>query len=141
MNRDPTNQEKRMNRLLLSFFVFVALISLPFVVSSKELIREFNGSESKVTADFEVKGPWIADWRTKGDYPGQMAVDIGLVDAATGEFIGKIVTTKYIGNGVRLFKESGVYRFHINSSLARWTVRVEQLTRQEAETYIPKEKL
>ena len=48
-----------MNRFLLSFFAFVALIFLPSVVSSKELIREFNGSESSVTADFEVEGPWM----------------------------------------------------------------------------------
>jgi len=130
-----------MNKLLRSFFVFTVLLCFSSVVSSKELIREFNGSESRVTAEFEVEGPWIADWRTNGDYPGQMAVDIGLVESATGEYIGKITTTKYIKNGVRLFKEGGIYRFHVNSSLARWTIRVEQLTRQEAETYIPKEKL
>lgn len=130
-----------MNRFLLSFIIFVALTCFSTVVSSRELIKEFSGSESRVTADFEVEGPWIADWRTNGDYPGQMAVDIGLVDAATGEFVGKITTTKYVNNGVRLFKEGGIYRFHVNSSLARWTLRVEQLTRQEAETYIPKEKL
>ena len=130
-----------MNRFLLSFIVFAALFCFSTVVSSRELIREFNGSESSVTADFEVEGPWIADWRTNGDYPGQMAVDIGLVDAATGQFVGKITTTRYVNNGVRLFQEGGIYRFHVNSSLARWTLRVEQLTRQEAETYIPKEKL
>ena len=111
------------------------------MVSSKELIREFNGTESRVTADFEVQAPWIADWRTMGDYPGQMAVDIGLINAETGEYVGKIATTKYIHNGVKLFNEGGIYRFQVNSSLARWTLRVVQLTRQEAETYIPKEKL
>jgi len=42
---------------------------------------------------------------------------------------------------VRLFTESGRYVFQVNSSLANWTLRVEQLTRQEAETYLPKEKI
>lgn len=129
-----------MNRFLIGFFVFAAFFCFSSVVNSKELIREFNGSESKTTADFEVKAPWVVDWRTNGDYPGQMAVEVGLINAATGKYEGKITTTKYIDNGVRLFTEGGIYRLQVNSSLARWTLRVEQLTRQEAETYLPKEK-
>jgi hypothetical protein len=129
-----------MNRFRISFFVFVAFICFSSVVNSKELIREFNGSESKTTADFEVEAPWIVDWRTNGDYPGQMAVEVGLINAATGQYEGKVTTTKYVNNGVKLFTESGVYRFQIDSTLARWTLRVEELTRQEAETYLPKEK-
>ena len=129
-----------MNRFLNVFFVFVAFLCFSTVVSSKELIREFNGSESKTTADFEVEAPWIVDWRTNGDYPGQMAVEVHLLIAATGQYEGKITTTKYVDNGVRLFTEGGIYRLQVNSSLARWTLRVEQLTRQEAEAYLPKEK-
>jgi len=94
----------------------------------------------KTTAEFEVKAPWIVDWRTNGDYPGQMAVEVNLFTAA-GEYVGKIMTTKYVDNGVRLFNESGRYVFQVNSSLSNWTLRVEQLTRQEAETYIEKEKI
>ena len=80
------------------------------------------------------------DWRTRGDYPGQMAVEVKLL-TVTGEYVGKIVTTKYIDNGVRLFTEGGRYIFQVDSTLASWTLRVEELTRQEAETYKPKEKL
>lgn len=130
-----------MNRFLLSSILFSALCSFSTVVDAKELIMEFQGSESSTTADFEVEAPWIVDWRTHGDYPGQMAVDVGLINASTGEYVGKITTTKYVDNGVRLFDESGLYRFQINSSLARWTLRVEQLSKQEAETYTPKDKI
>jgi len=69
-----------------------------------------------------------------------MAVDVGLL-TATHEYVGKIVTTKYVDNGVRLFNEGGSYIFQVNSTLASWTLRVEELTRQEAEAYKPKEKL
>ena len=129
-----------MNRFLFSFAVLVTLTCFAGNANSRELIREFNGSESKTTVEFEVKAPWIVDWRTRGDYPGQMAVEIKLL-TATSEYVGKIVTTKYVDNGVRLFNEGGRYIFHVDSTLASWTLRVEELTRQEAETYKPKEKL
>jgi hypothetical protein len=130
-----------MKKFLFGITVFAALSGFALNANSKELIREFNGSESKYTVEFEVKAPWIVDWRVRGDYPGQMAVHVELVRAPSGEYLGKIVTTKYVSNGVRFFNESGRYRFQVNSTLASWTLRVEQLTREEAETYIPKEKL
>jgi len=87
-----------------------------------------------------VKAPWIVDWRTRGDYPGQMAVHVNLVSSPVGEHLGKVVTTKYVDNGVKLFEEGGTFRFQVDSSLASWTLRVEQLTRAEAETYTVKDK-
>jgi hypothetical protein len=130
-----------MNRFLFSFAVFAALYFFPPFVDAKELIKEFKGSESATTAEFEIEAPWIVDWRTSGDYPGQMAVAVNLVKASSGEYLGKIVTTKYVDNGVRLFNEGGRFRFQVNSSLANWTLRVEKITKQEAETYTPKEKI
>jgi hypothetical protein len=129
-----------MKKFLVSIAIFATLCCFSSVAISKELIREFKGSGNRTTAEFEVKAPWIVDWRTSGDYPGQMAVEVNLLTVA-GEYVGKIVTTKYVDNGVRLFNESGRYVFQVNSSLADWTLRVEQLTRQEAETYTEKEKI
>ncbi len=129
-----------MNKLSIRFAVFAALVCFSSTVSSKELVREFKGTESRTTTEFVVEAPWIVDWRTSGDYPGQMAVQVNLVSSPSGEYLGKIVTTKYVHNGVRLFNESGRYRFQVNSSLANWTLIVEQLTRKEAETYTPIER-
>ena len=129
-----------MKKFLFSLTVFTVLFGFTINASSKELIREFRGSGSKATAEFEVKAPWIVDWRVHGDYPGQMAVNVELVSSPLGEYLGKIVTTKYVDNGVRLFNESGRYRFQVNATLADWTLRVEQLTREEAEAYKPKER-
>jgi len=81
------------------------------------------------------------DWRVSGDYPGQMAVAVNLMDDLHGEYVGKIVTTKYVTNGVRLLDEGGRFHFEVNSSLANWTLRVIELTKQEAEAYTPKEKI
>lgn len=129
-----------MNRFLFGIAVLVILCCLADDVNGAELIREFKGSDSQTTAEFEVKAPWIVDWRTRGDYPGQMAVEVNLL-TSSGEFVGKIAMTKYVDNGVRLMDEGGHYVLQVNSSLAEWTLRVEQLTREEAKTYIPKEKI
>ena len=126
-----------MKRFLVTIAIFATLCCFSSLAVSRELIREFNGSGNRTTAEFEVEAPWIVDWRTRGDYPGQMAVEVNLLTVA-GEYVGKVVTTKYVDNGVRLFNEGGRYVFQINSSFADWTLRVEELTRQEAETYKPK---
>lgn len=130
-----------MNRILISFTLFITLFCFSSAALSKELIREFKGSESKMTADFEVKAPWIVDWRVTGDYPGQMALNVNLLSAPTDEYQGKIVTTKYVDNGVKLFlEEEGTYRFRVDATLINtWTLRVEELSREEASQYKPKE--
>ncbi len=67
-----------------------------------------------------------------------MAIEISLVDGPTSYHKGLIVQTKQPGNGVRLFNESGSFRFRISSTLTKWTLKVEELTREEAEQYKPK---
>jgi hypothetical protein len=128
-----------MKKFQFYFTVLAVLCFIAFNANAKELVREFKGSESKTTAEFVVKAPWIVDWRVRGDYPGQMAVEVNLVSSPVGEHLGKVMRTKYVDNGVKLFDEGGRYRFQVNSSLANWTLRVEQLTRAEAETYTPKQ--
>lgn len=129
-----------MKRFLSSFAILVILCCFAGNAFGKELIREFKGTGNKTTMEFEVEAPWIVDWRTHGDYPGQMAVEVSLA-SVTGEYLGKVMMTKYVDDGVKLFDEGGRFVLQVNASLASWTLRVEQLTRQEAETYLPKEKI
>lgn len=119
----------------LIFFLLLAPVSQ---VTGSETINTFKGSHSTTTLEFEVRAPWILDWRTSTDYPGQMAVDISLVDAKTGAFEGSVLKTKWPGNGVRLFDQSGKFQFKVISNLSEWTLKVEQLTREEAEQYAPR---
>lgn len=107
-------------------------------VFAGEVVREFRGSHSTTTAEFEVRGPWILDWRIGSDYPGQMGLDISLIDAKSGAFEGSVLKTQWPGNGVRLFEQGGRYQFKVVSNLAEWTLKVEQITRQEAEQYTPR---
>ena len=128
-----------MNRFLSVFLIAAILGVFPVTANSKELIKEFKGSESRTTLEFEVEAPWIIDWMTTGDYPGTMAVDVHLLSSPGGQYIGKVMSTKWIDNGVRLFDDSGRYRLQVDSNLVNWTLKVEQLTQQEAESYLPDE--
>lgn len=117
-----------------------ALMLILFVVSAsaEELIVEFKGSGNRTTAEFNVRGPWILDWRINSDYTRMLAFDLDLVDARTGVLKGSILRTKRLGNGVRLFNQSGSYRFRINGSFIDWHLKVKQLTPAEAELYKPR---
>ena len=110
--------------------------------TASELVMEFKGTGNSTTAAFSVESPWILDWRLDSDYDYRIALDLVLIDAATGQFIGGIKSgtrnnITYRSNGVRLFHTGGRYKLRISSSLARWTLRVEQLTEEEAELYTP----
>ena len=118
----------------LSKFVFViTLIFISESIIAKEMVREFRGSRSTTTAEFKVRAPWILDWRVRGEYPGSLAVEVSLVEAGTGVHQGIALKTKWQGNGVRLFDQSGTFQFKVISNLAEWTLKIEQLTRAEAE--------
>lgn len=123
--------------------LLIALLStivLAGTAGSAELVRQFTGSASTTTVEFEVKAPWILDWRVNSDYRKTMAVEVHLVDSLTGIHRGRVLRTKYAGNGVRLFNESGRFKFRISSTLTDWDLKVQELTREEAELYTPRER-
>jgi hypothetical protein len=125
------------NKAALFLLLSSALLATD-TVFAKELVREFRGSHSTETLEFEVKAPWILDWRIGTEYGGQMGVEITLNEAGTGAYQGSVLKTKWPGNGVRLFQEGGTYQFKIVSHLANWTLKVEQVTEEEAKEYTPR---
>ena len=116
----------------------IMLILSAVSVSAEELIAEFKGSGNRTTAEFNVRGPWILDWRINSDYTRMLAFDLDLVDGRSGVLKGSVLRTKNLGNGVRLFNQSGSYRFRINGSFIDWHLKVKQLTPAEAELYTPR---
>lgn len=123
-----------------NWIIAVALSSLLMTsaANGKTTVRDFSGSGSTTTNDFVVEGPWLLDWRLDGDYESLIALDISLIDSRTGRHVGRVLHTKFRGNGVKLFEEGGVYRLRISSTLARWRVRIQQITPEEAEQYTPR---
>ena len=119
-------------------FAVTVLLVATLPASAAELVREFSGSGNTTTVAFHVESPWIMDWRLDADYDQLVALDITLVEAKTGRHIGRVLHTKNKGNGVKLFYEAGNYQLRISSTLARWRIRIEQLTEEEAQLYVPK---
>lgn len=105
---------------------------------AKMRVAEFKGTGNTTTAVFRVESPWILDWRLDGDFDQLIGLEIVLVEAKTSRHVGRVLYTKRRGNGVKLFHTSGLYQLRISSTLARWTVKIDQLTREEAELYTPK---
>ena len=131
---------KKPNKLLAApWLVGFALAASGLDAAVKEEVVVFKGSESRYTADFEVKAPWILDWYVSGDGGGMLSVDITLEQAGTGVHQGSVLKTKWPGNGVRMFDEGGKFYFRVNSTTANWILKVVELTKAEAAEYKPRE--
>ena len=113
----------------------------PVSAYAEQLVREFSGSRSMETADFEVKSPWLIDWLVNSEFPSDMGISIALLNVGTESYAGRIVKTKRPDNGLRLMSEAGRFRFKVDSAVANWRIKVIQLTEEEAELYAPKKTL
>jgi hypothetical protein len=118
---------------LASVFVLIATS-----VAGADFVRQFRGSDDRTTPEFTVEPPWILDWRLDGDYDQLVALDVSLIEAKTGRHIGQVLHTKRKGNGVRLFEQGGTFQFRVSGTLARWTLKVQELSPEEAERYTRK---
>ncbi len=130
-----------MRRFFISWLCAAVLLMTAFAfafANAADRVAEFRGTGNTTTAIFRVESPWVLDWRLDGDFDKLVALDITLIEAKSGKHVGRVLHTKRKGNGVKLFKSGGLYQLRVSSSLARWTVKIDQLTREEAELYTPK---
>ena len=127
-----------MQKILIPLLLALLLAGSP--AEAKTRVAEFSGSGDMTTAIFRVESPWVLDWRLDGDYEQLMGLEITLIEAKTSRHVGRVLYTKHRGNGVKLFHSAGLYQLRVSSTLARWSIKIEQLTREEAELYSPKEK-
>ena len=126
-----------MHKTIVLLFA-VALLAASTPADARTRVAEFKGTGDTTTAIFRVDSPWLLDWRLDGDYDQLVGLEITLVEARQSRHVGRVLYTKRRGNGVKMFNTAGLYQLRISSTLARWTVRIEQLTREEAELYAPK---
>ncbi len=123
-----------MKKLALLGVLLVASVT----AGAAETVKVFRGSESTTTSIFTVESPWLLDWRLDGDYDQLVALDIALVEAHTGRYVGRVLHTKRKGNGLKLFNYTGQYQLRVSSTLARWTLKVQQIQPEEEELYTPR---
>jgi len=125
---------------------FLGVLLLAGAADGEELVREFSGSSTTTTASFRVEAPWLLDWRLDGDtsfqvrgrYQQSIALDIVLLDAKSDLYVGRVKETKNVGNGLRMFDTGGEYKLRVSTTLGRWSIKIIQLTEEEAERYTPK---
>lgn len=132
------HRQASMTRHFISSIALLLLIQQSSPVGAEQTIVEFHGSGNRTTAEFKVQGPWILDWRINSDYEHMLSFDLDLVDGRTGVLKGSVLRTKNLGNGVRLFNDSGSFKFRINGSFIDWHLKVKKLTKAEAELYTAK---
>ena len=127
-----------MHKVLLSLLAAASILVFSDAANAAQRVKEFSGTGNTTTAIFRVDSPWLLDWRLSGDYDQLVALDITLVEARTGRHVGRVLHTKRKGNGVKLFRSSGLYQLRISSTLARWTIKIDQITDEEAAAYTPR---
>ena len=118
--------------------VLLALCCIGVSVQSQGVIVEFQGSNNTTTREFVVQAPWIMNWRVTGNYTNSVGFELMLLDGKTRVHKGVILRLRRTGNGVKLFNESGSYRFRISSGLANWHLKVEEISEEEAKLYTPR---
>ena len=127
-----------MHKVLISLLAATVLLVFSDAANAAQRVKEFSGTGNATTAIFRVESPWVLDWRLSGDYDQLVALDITLVEARTGRHVGRVLHTKRKGNGVKLFRSAGLYQLRVSSTLARWTIKIDQLTDEEAAAYTPR---
>lgn len=98
-----------------------------------EPVAVYRGSDSGVTGDFTVAGPWTLDWRVTSEFPELAQVTIRLADHDNGDFIAELVQVTGTGDGLRLMPSGGHYRFDVVGVQARWELIVEETDAETAE--------
>ncbi len=121
-----------------TILILLASLLLPLNAVAEQLVREFSGDRTMQTAEFEVAAPWLIDWRVNSDFEDSMGLTIALQNEPSGSHAGTVMKTKYRGDGLRLMEEGGRFSVKVDSVLANWTIKVIQLTPEEARAYTPK---
>ncbi len=123
---------------IYTYVLLLVLLGVSPTLLAEKLVREFSGSRSVYTADFQAQDPWLIDWRVSSPRPSSMSISVTLIDAKTDSHAGRVVQTMREGDGLRLMNESGVFRFRVDADETDWTIKVIQLNRDEAKRYKPR---
>jgi hypothetical protein len=137
MNERWENSEQGICWMKKLHLVFWLLLAAPFA-QAERIVKQFSGSENTTTAIFVVESPWLLDWRLDADYENFVALEISLVEAHGGRHVGRVLRTQRKGNGIKLFREGGMYQLRISTTLARWRIKIIQISDEEAELYTPR---
>jgi hypothetical protein len=128
-----------MKTVINRFTALLLFLVIAGNAGSTGVVREFSGTSSMTTADFEVDAPWILDWRVNGDFPAMLGLQVTLINAKNGSHVGQVVkVSDRAADGVSLFQQGGRYRIRVDSTLARWSIKIQEISKDDAKLYTPK---
>jgi hypothetical protein len=127
-----------MNMRYLNMIILLVLVAAAPAAWGQQVVAEFSGSNNTTTREFEVQAPWILNWRVTGNYTGAVGFELMLLDGKTRMHKGVVLRLRRTGNGVKLFNESGSFRFRISAGLANWHLKVEEISEEDAMLYTPR---
>jgi hypothetical protein len=119
--------------------ILLMLLTTGSAARAEQLLVEFRGGNSQITAPFEVRGPWLLDWRVSNREGYELGCEVALEEAGTRVHRGRVLAVKGPSNGLRLFAEGGRLQFRVDATFADWTLKVIQLTPAEALKYEPRQ--
>ena len=140
MGASPSTESDCTMNLIKPIALTLLLLALSAPAAAEQLVREFSGSRTLQTPEFEVEAPWLIDWRVNSEFEDSMGLAIVLLNAPTGTHAGTVMKTKHRGNGLHLMEVGGRFSLKVDAVLANWTIKVIQLTPEEAKAYTPKQK-
>ncbi|WP_405227087.1 hypothetical protein [Lentisalinibacter sediminis] len=118
---------------LLSLVIALLVVVFAVPAEAENLVKAFTGSGPDTTPRFEVEGPWRVDWEAGSEHPLLSAFYTNLYDAKTSEYLGFITQLRGTGAGSKLIRESGEFRIGISGNDVDWTIRIVELSKDEAE--------
>jgi hypothetical protein len=128
-----------MKTVINRFTALLLFLVIAGNAGSTGVVREFSGTSIMTTADFEVDAPWILDWRVNGDFPAMLGLQVTLINAKNGSHVGQVVkVSDRAADGVSLFQQGGRYRIRVDSTLARWSIKIQEISKDDAKLYTPK---
>lgn len=124
-----------------------SLVCLLAASTANAQVTHFMGNTAEKTDMFEVDGPWLLDWsaRSPSKLPCNYQIwsddgieglpcnlELRLLDATTGDYLGSIAQLEGEGSGFKLFEKPGSYRIDVISQHVIWELLVEQVDEAKA---------
>lgn len=123
------------------------LVCLLAASAASAQVTHFMGNTAEKTEAFEVSGPWLLDWsvRSPSKLPCNYEIwaddgteglpcnlELRLLDADTGDYLGTIAQLEGEGRGFKLFERPGNYRIDVTSQHVVWELLVEEVDEARA---------
>lgn len=122
---------KTTNCVWPALFGLLVACSAPLLAADTDRIR-FDGEGNGQTATFEMKGPWLLDWKIQSEAPLLAVFEMRLHDATTNEYLGTLVELHGVGSGLKLFEEAGAFRISVAARNVAWALQVSEVSGEKA---------